>query len=103
MRGYNQAEVIARHLGRMTGLPVDTRTVVRRKYTNPQKELGNKERKKNLKDVFAVTKEWVEPKRILLVDDIYTTGSTMDEIARILGEKGNHKVWFFTISIGQGF
>ena len=103
LRGYNQAEVIARHLGRMTGLPVDTRTVVRRKYTNPQKELGNKERKKNLKDVFAVTKEWVEPKRILLVDDIYTTGSTIDEIARILGEKGNHKVWFFTICIGQGF
>ena len=103
VRGYNQAEVIAKHLGNMAGLPVDTKAVVRKKYTNPQKELNNKERKKNLKDVFVVTKEWKASKRILIVDDIYTTGSTIDEIARILKNSGNHKVWFFTISIGQGF
>jgi len=102
-RGYNQAEVLARHLGRLSGIPVDTETVVRKQDTKPQKQLSDKERKKNLQEAFVVTRQWTTPKRILLIDDIYTTGSTIDGIAKLLQEKGNHKVWFFTISMGQGF
>lgn len=103
VRGYNQAEVLARHLGMLLEIPVDTKAIVRKSYTKPQKQLGDKERKKNLQNAFALAKEWPTPRKILLIDDIYTTGSTVDEIARLFKEQGNHKVWFFTISIGQGF
>lgn len=102
-RGYNQAEIIAKHLGRLMEIPVDSKAVVRKKYTEPQKTLNNKERKKNLKDAFEVKKSWSTPKRILVIDDIYTTGSTIDGAAKALLEKGHNKVWFLTISIGQDF
>lgn len=103
VRGYNQAEIIAKHLGRMTGIPVDTKAIKRKRYTKPQKELNDKERKQNLKDAFEVIEEWKIQKNVLLVDDIYTTGSTIDTIAKMLKEKGTSKVWFLTISIGQDF
>lgn len=102
-RGYNQAEVIARYLGKNLQLPVDTTCVIRKKNTKPQKLLANKERKKNMRGVFevkSIRKEW---KNILVVDDIYTTGSTINEMAKCLTEKDARKVFFLTISIGQGF
>ncbi len=102
-RGYNQAEIVAKYLGELTGIPVETRLVIRKKYTKPQKSLNNKERVRNLKGVFEVRKTTVRQKNILLIDDIYTTGSTIDGISKILLEKGHNKVWFLTISIGQDF
>ncbi len=102
-RGYNQAEIVARHLGKMTGLSVDTKSVVRVKNTRPQKELNHKQRKKNLKEAFRVTRHWKAWKNVLLIDDIYTTGNTIDSLAKILKQHGVHKVFFLTISIGQGF
>lgn len=102
-RGYNQAEIVARNLGELAGIPVDTRLVYRKKYTEPQKALDNKERAKNLKDVFEVRKTTVGRKNILLIDDIYTTGSTIDAVSKAFLEKGHNKVWFLTISIGQDF
>lgn len=101
-RGYNQAEIIAKNLEKLTGLPVDTRLIVRKKYTEPQKALDHKKRKKNLRGVFEVKRN-LSHKRILLIDDIYTTGSTIDEAAKVLLGKGHNKVWFLTISIGQDF
>ena len=102
-RGYNQSEVIARYLGKYMNIPVDTKAVVRKYCTDPQKQLNDKERRRNLKGAFEVKKQWKESRKILLIDDIYTTGSTIDEISKILKEKGGNKVWFLTISIGQGF
>lgn len=102
-RGYNQSEIIARHLGELAGIPVDTKLVIRKKYTKPQKTLNNKERVKNLNGVFEVRKRISQEKKILLIDDIYTTGSTIDGVAKELLEKGHNKVWFLTISIGQDF
>lgn len=102
-RGYNQAEVLAKQLGKLAGIPVDTKAVVRKHHTKPQKELNHQERKKNLQNVFEVRKTWELPKKILLIDDIYTTGSTIDGVAREFLEKGDNKVWFLTISIGQDF
>lgn len=102
-RGYNQAEIIAKHLGNLTGIETDTKSVVRRKYTRPQKELNDRERQKNLKEAFEVTSNWRKAKNVLIIDDIYTTGSTIDAIAKTLKEAGTQKVWFLTISIGQGF
>ena len=102
-RGYNQAEMIAKHLGRLSGIKVDKKAVVRVSDTKPQKQLNPKERKRNLQRAFRVHKKWEPVKRILLIDDIYTTGNTIDAVAKAPKEKGACKVWFLTISIGQGF
>ena len=102
-RGYNQAEILAKNLGELTGIPVEKGLVIRKQYTKPQKTLNNRERARNLKDVFDVRKTAVSEKNILLIDDIYTTGSTIDGISKVLLEKGHNKVWFLTISIGQDF
>lgn len=102
-RGFNQAEVIAKHLGELTGLPVDTKSVIRKKYTKPQKLFNNKERIKNVKNVFEAGKRMPQKKKILLIDDIYTTGSTIDAVSKIFLEKGDNNIWFLTISIGQDF
>ena len=102
-RGYNQAEIVATHLGKLTGIRVDTKSVIRVHNTKPQKELSHKERNRNLKSAFRITRYWNKEKNVLLIDDIYTTGSTIDSVAKVLKENGAHKVWFLTISIGQGF
>lgn len=102
-RGYNQAEIVARHLGKLAKIPVNNRAVVRSTNTRPQKELNHKERKKNLEHAFYVTKCWKRENNVLLIDDIYTTGNTIDGVAKVLKEKGAQKIWFLTISIGQGF
>lgn len=102
-RGYNQAEIVAKHLGEMMGIPVDSRSVIRSRYTRPQKELNDKERKQNLKHAFSVTGQWKNYKTVLVIDDIYTTGSTIDTVAEELKSRGVQKVCFLTISIGQGY
>ena len=103
MRGYNQAEVLARSLGKLAGIPVQSRAVKRTKYTRPQKQLNDKERKKNLRQAFCVNSRWKYVRNVLLLDDIYTTGSTIDAVAEVLKSAGVKKVFFLTISIGQGF
>ena len=102
-RGYNQAEILAKELGRLSEIPVVANVVVRTLNTRPQKELNDRERKRNLKNAFQVTRHYKKHSNILLVDDIYTTGNTINSVARILKEKGAQKVYFLTISIGQGF
>ena len=102
-RGYNQAQILAENLGRMLRIPVDSKSLARRKKTSPQKKLGHNERKKNLKNAFAVTPAFRPVRKVLLVDDIYTTGNTLDAAAKALKEKGVEKVYFLTISIGQGY
>ena len=102
-RGYNQAQILAENLGKMLCIPVDSKSLVRRKKTSPQKKLGHNERKKNLKNAFAVTPAFRPVRKVLLVDDIYTTGNTLDAAAKALKEKGVEKVYFLTISIGQGY
>ena len=102
-RGYNQAAVIAKHLGKLSGIFVDENSVVRVKDTKPQKQFNDKQRRKNLKQAFRVSRRWKKWNVVLLVDDIYTTGSTIDAVAGVLKKAGTQKVFFFTISIGQGF
>ena len=102
-RGYNQAEVLARELSRLSGIPMETRMVKRVRYTDPQKKLDNRERSRNIKGAFEVRKIKKYYERVLIIDDIYTTGSTIDTIAKELFEKCNKKSWFLTISIGQDF
>ena len=61
------------------------------------------QRKQNLKNAFQVKANAVNLKRVLLVDDIYTTGSTMDAASAILLENGAEKVYFLSICIGRGY
>ena len=102
-RGYNQAEIIARELGKRLEIPVDTSVIIRGRETTPQKELGQKNRRKNLKKAFRLTGKRLRGKNILLIDDIYTTGSTIDAMSEVLTKTGCEKIYFLTISIGQGF
>lgn len=102
-RGYNQAEVFAKSLGDYLQLPVDTKLVKRIKNTIPQKELNDKQRKDNLKGAFQLQTNIVKYRKILLVDDIYTTGSTIDAVAKCFLDAGTEEVYFLTVCIGDGW
>lgn len=92
-RGFNQAEIVAKVLSENTGIAMDAGAVKRIKATSPQKELGDKGRKRNIRGAFAVQKN-VKGENIVLIDDIYTTGSTLDEAARVLKKAGAENVYF---------
>ena len=81
-------------------LPVVADVLGRRRDTEPQKSLSPAERLKNLEQAFTASP--VSQKRILLVDDIYTTGSTIEACSRALLKAGAEKIYFFTVCIGQG-
>lgn len=101
-RGFNQAELLAEELGRILQIPVNNEVVFRIKNTKPQKNLNDRERQKNLQRAFGVSPGWKAGKHVLLIDDIYTTGSTIHRIAKLLKKAGVQNVYFLTISIGQG-
>lgn len=106
-RGYNQAEVLAGVIGRKTGVPVVSDWLVRIKNTAPQKDLNDQERLKNLLQAFGVCEEkngeYIRKyQSFILIDDIYTTGSTLESCARILKQQGVKHVYFLCMSIGHG-
>jgi ComF family protein len=100
-RGYNQAALLARELSRLTGIPVEEHLVVRRKNTIPQKQLDVAQRQNNLKRAFKMCQNDVKLKTIILIDDIYTTGSTMDALSTLLKEHGTERVFFLTLAVGE--
>ena len=102
-RGYNQVEIIAGEIGRLTGLPVYRQLLVRCIPTRPQKELNDRERKNNLKKAFKVAGNKGQLDHILLVDDIYTTGSTMDGAAEALRKAGVSHIYALSVTIGRGY
>lgn len=102
MRGFNQACVLAECLSRELQIPAGKDVVYRIRRTKPQKQLNDREREKNLKQAFGVARQWKAPRNVLVVDDIYTTGATIHRIAKVLKKAGAQKVYFLTISIGQG-
>jgi len=100
-RGYNQAELLAKQLGRRLQLPVKEDLIVRWKKTVPQKELNVVQRQNNLKKAFKISKNDVKLSTIIIIDDIYTTGSTVDEMARVLKQAGIERVYILTLAIGS--
>lgn len=102
LRGYNQAEVFARELSWRTGIPYRMDLVSRTRDTKPQKNLNDTERKNNLKNAFHVSQDIVKYRYILLVDDIYTTGSTVDAIAQAILQTGVIDIYSLSICIGKG-
>ena len=101
-RGYNQAEVLARQLGKEAGIPVVSDAVMRKKNTEAQKLLGSRERKKNLEKAFAAGKGIRAFRSALIVDDIYTTGSTVDAVAKVLRDSGTEDIYFVSACIAAG-
>lgn len=101
-RGYNQAALLARSLGEKTGVPVRENYLLRVKKTVPLKLLNPRERQNNLKKAFIIRRNDVKLKTVILVDDIYTTGSTMDEAAGTLLKSGVEKVYFVALACGNG-
>lgn len=101
-RGYNQAELLAREIGRLTEIAIDTASLSCVKKTPSQKQLGRRERMKNLKGSFLLKEDFCAVHSALVVDDVYTTGSTVDEISRILKAAGVSRVFFLVLCTGKG-
>lgn len=102
-RGYNQAEVVAELLAGYMGIPVEKNILKRVNKTIAQKELTVEERRGNLKNAFVVNNASVPWERVLLLDDIYTTGSTMDAAASALKKYGIREIYCLSVCIGKGF
>ncbi len=101
-RGYNQAELLAKALGQELGIPVYTGLVVRNRNTKPLKELNSEERLNNLKKAFNLGQNGVKLKTIILIDDIYTTGSTVDQVSAVLLAGGGQRIYYIALAIGTG-
>lgn len=101
-RGYNQTALVARVLGRKLNIPVNEKIICRKKATAVQKKLKGKERQNNLKNAFKIGQNDVKLKTIIVVDDIYTTGTTMDEMARCLKNAGVREVYCISLAVGRG-
>ena len=102
-RGYNQAEVLAVEIGKQIGLPVYPNLLKRIRRTKAQKNLDDIGRKNNLKKAFKTQENKVQLSHILLVDDIYTTGSTINEAALELKKAGIEQVYYVSVCIGRGY
>jgi len=97
-RGYNQAGLLAQVLGRESNLPVYEGWLVRAKATSPQVELDAWARKENVAGAFQCRQpEAVEGRRVLLIDDVCTTGSTLESCSLALRQAGARSVWAFTL------
>ena len=94
-RGFNQSLVLARQVAAKYGVEVEFEALRRLRDTQPQVNLGGDERRGNLKGAFSVEVP-LEGKRVLLIDDVYTTGSTVRESARALVEGGAREVEVYT-------
>lgn len=101
-RGYNQAELIAKKLGEYWNVPVITDLVIRIRNTRPMKEIDGTERENNLKKAFKLARNDVKLNTIIIIDDIYTTGSTIDAVSEVCLRGGITNVYFLTVSIGYG-
>lgn len=98
-RRYNQSALLAHELSLLSGIPVDYDAVVRHKKTRPQVEFSGHERVKNVKGVFRIKHpERIKGQRVLLLDDVLTTGSTLKECALVLKQSGAKSVDTLTIA-----
>ncbi|MCR5369474.1 MAG: ComF family protein [Clostridium sp.] len=102
-RGFNQAQILAEKVGRALDIPVESDFLFRNRKTAPQKILGPAERLKNLEQAFAAAQDAPDRmRRVILADDIYTTGATAEACTRVLLRAGVEEVYVFTICVGVG-
>jgi ComF family protein len=99
LRGYNQSELLARGVARLTGLPLETKVLHRRRATPPQVRQPDEEsRRSNLDGAFAADGRRAEGRSFLLIDDVMTTGATLDACARVLMDAGSGAVFALTFA-----
>lgn len=96
-RGFNQSLLLANAIGKRKGISVAPFILKRTRWTEPQVNLTGKERRVNVKGAFEVCGD-VSGKRILVVDDVYTTGATVSECSKVLKRSGAKEVCVFTLS-----
>lgn len=101
VRGFNQAEELARALSRFLKLPLLNNVLIKTKQTPAQVELKKEERENNVKGtLFCQKPEIVKGRKILLVDDVFTTGATLEEAAAVLRSAGAQDVWAVVVAHG---
>lgn len=97
-RGYNQSRELAHHLSTLTNIPM-LDNILRIRDTPTQTSLSRKQRKENVKDSFKIiNKTEIKNKNILLIDDVFTTGSTSDEISKMLKLAGANNIYVLTVA-----
>jgi ComF family protein len=100
-RGFNQSEELAKELSKILKIPVFADALIKTRKTLNQVDLKKEEREKNVKGAFfCLRPELVSGRKILLTDDVFTTGSTMEESARVLKLAGAKQVWGLAIARG---
>lgn len=100
-RGFNQAEELAKELSGVLGIPVFNNVLIKTKQTPAQVELKKEQRQKNIKGAFLCQNpELISDRKILLIDDILTTGSTIEECARVLQDAGAKEIWGVVVARG---
>ncbi|HEY2986177.1 MAG TPA: ComF family protein [Candidatus Binatia bacterium] len=98
-RGFNQSVILAREIGRHWKLPVDPCVLVRSRETPPQTQLHEDERRKNMRRAFSVNPaKSIDGKAALLIDDVYTSGATVNECSRALVRAGVREVYVLTLA-----
>lgn len=100
-RGYNQAQLLAESLASVSGIPCESDLLKRERFTRSQVGLGMWERQINVADAFSAGSQGTG-KRILLVDDVYTTGATLAACAAALHQAGAEAVYGLTVSAAMG-
>jgi len=98
-RGFNQSEEIAKELSKFLKIPYQVNNLIKIKKTQSQVELKKEEREENIKNAFRVKNpQVIQGKRIFLIDDIFTSGATMEECARVLKKAGAKQVWGIAVA-----
>ena len=99
VRGFNQSELIAARLSSLINLRAENHILRKNKKTAPQVGLSGEKRRNNIIGSFSVSNpESVKNKNVILVDDVKTTGATLEEAARVLKNAGAGKIWAVTVA-----
>jgi competence protein ComFC len=99
-RGFNQSDILAEGISKVTGLSVLKNVLKRKKNTKDQTNLSREQRDENVRGAFVVTEpKMINEKKIILVDDVITTGATLSECARVLKQAGAQKILGMTIAV----
>lgn len=93
-RGYNQAEILGIKIARELKLPANFKLLKKIRFTKPQVQVAQNKRRENLTKSFAINQKIsLKGKTIIIIDDVATTGTTLNECAKVLRANGAHKVW----------
>jgi ComF family protein len=98
-RGYNQAEVITKGLSQILNIPIRTDIIKRDKYTESQTKLSKEKREKNVRDAFVITECDLTGKEIFILDDVITSGATINACIELLEKRGAKKITALSLAL----